>query len=226
VVRALKIRTSVRTSWTDRYGNRVSDSSPKLTRDWIARRLRQGIAPDISEEDLPLFRHPEGHEPVPAAVLVPLVNREAGVTILLTQRTAHLNAHAGQISFPGGRVDPGDIDRIDTALRETLEETGLPRHQVEPLGFLPDYDIMTGFRVTPVVGWVEPPFPLAPDPFEVAEVFEVPLAFILDPANHRRHSHVRDGQLRHYFSMPYGERNIWGATAGMLHRLYRTLGRP
>jgi len=208
------------------HGNSVPDSSHVFTRDWVAHRLRQGIALADSDEDLPLFRHPEDHVPVPAAVLVPLVNREAGVTILLTQRTAHLNAHAGQISFPGGRVDPGDIDRIDTALRETLEETGLPRHQVEPLGFLPDYDIMTGFRVTPVVGWVEPPFPLAPDPFEVADVFEVPLAFILDAANHHRHSHLRDGRLRHYFSMPYGDRNIWGATAGMLHCLYRTLGRP
>lgn len=194
-----------------------------FTRERIARHLALDGARVPARDELPRYVHPPERVPVPAAVLVPLVNRPDGVTILLTQRTAHLNAHAGQISFPGGRVDPGDRDRVDTALRETTEETGLPRDRVQTLGFLPEYDIMTGFRVTPVVGWIEPPFPLAPDPFEVADVFEVPLAFILDPANHRRHSQVRDGVLRHYFSMPYGERNIWGATAGMLFTLYRYL---
>ncbi|MBI1397724.1 MAG: CoA pyrophosphatase [Betaproteobacteria bacterium] len=194
-----------------------------MDRDWVVVRLGRDFGSLPPEDTLPLFRHPEERVPVPAAVLVPLVNRSNGPTILLTQRTAHLHAHAGQISFPGGRVDPGDRDRIDTALRETLEETGLPRECVEPLGCLPEYDIATGFRVTPVVGWVEPPFELAPDPFEVAEIFEVPLAFILDPVNHRRHSEVKDGRLRHYYSMPYQGRNIWGATAGMLHSLFRIL---
>lgn len=200
------------------------ETSFPITRDWIARRLSSRPVDDHPPpEGIELYRHPDDFDPKAAAVLVPLVNRVQGVTILLTQRTAHLNAHAGQISFPGGRVDPGDRDRIDTALRETVEETGLPRERVETLGFLPEFDIATGFRVTPVVGWIEPPFPLQPDAFEVADIFEVPLGFILDPANHRRHHDVRDGRPRQYFSMPWQDRNIWGATAGMLHSLYRIL---
>jgi 8-oxo-dGTP pyrophosphatase MutT (NUDIX family) len=198
------------------------DTAPVLTPRWIRDRLRLDSGA-LRTGDEAVYRLPSGRVPVAAAVLVPLVSRSEGVTVLLTQRTAHLNDHAGQISFPGGRVDTGDVDRIDTALREALEETGLPRERVEPLGLLPDYDIPSGFRVTPVVGWVEPPFSLQPDPFEVAEVFEVPLAFFLEPANHRRHTDIRDGQRRHYYSMPYQGRNIWGATAGMLHVLYRVL---
>ncbi len=196
----------------------------RITREWVVQRLQAvsaGLPP--FEDPLPAYRHAEDRVPVPAAVLVPLVNRPAGATVLLTQRTAHLHAHAGQISFPGGRVDPGDSDRVDTALRETLEETGLARDRVDPLGFLPDYDIATGFRVTPVVGWVEPPFELQPDPFEVAEIFEVPLEFFLNPANHERRSAMREGSQRHFYVMPYAGRNIWGATAGMLHSLYRAL---
>jgi 8-oxo-dGTP pyrophosphatase MutT (NUDIX family) len=200
----------------------VLDTHPVLTRNWIRERLRRDPAP-LPSADVPAYRLPPERVAIPAAVLVPLVSRAAGVTVLLTQRTAHLNDHAGQISFPGGRVDAGDVDRIDTALREAHEETGLPRERVEPLGVLPEYDIPTGFRVTPVVGWVEPPFTLRPDPFEVADVFEVPLTFFLEPANHRCHVDVRDGQRRHYYSMPYEGRNIWGATAGMLHVLYRVL---
>ena len=142
---------------------------------------------------------------------------------MLTQRTAHLNDHAGQISFPGGRVDEADADRIVTALREAQEETGLARDAVEVIGTLPDYDIPTGFRVTPVVGWIEPPVDFAPDPFEVAEVFEVPLAHFLDPANHQRHSDEINGRRRNYYAMPYQQRYIWGATAGMLHSLYQVL---
>ena len=161
--------------------------------------------------------------PVPAAVLVPLVNHPQGLTVLLTQRTAHLYDHAGQISFPGGRVDPGDETRVATALREAQEETGLPQSAVQVIGTLPEYDIPTGFRVTPVVGWIQPPVELAPDPFEVAEVFEVPLAFFLDPANHQRHSDDSRGYRRYYYAMPYEGRNIWGATAGMLYALYQML---
>lgn len=192
-------------------------------RDWVADRLRVTPRPFDDPDDVPLYRHPEDRQPVPAAVLVPLVNRREGTTILLTQRTAHLNQHAGQISFPGGRVDPDDRDRVDTALRETAEEIGLPRERVETLGFLPEYDIATGFRVTPVVGWVEPPFDLIPDPFEVAEVFEVPLRFLLDATNYQRREDVRDGRLRRYFVVPYETRNIWGATAGMLYWLRHVL---
>ncbi len=199
---------------------------PTVNPRWLRDRLRPGRLPAPRHDDLPLFRHPDHVAPVPAAVLVPLVQRDMDITVLLTQRTAHLNDHAGQISFPGGRVDHGDADRIDTALREAEEETGLPRQRVEILGFLPDYDIMTGFRVTPVVGWVQPPFDLQPDPFEVAEVFEVPLAFFLDPANHQRHSRVINDCTRHYYAMPFQGRNIWGATAGMLYNLYRALSEP
>jgi 8-oxo-dGTP pyrophosphatase MutT (NUDIX family) len=181
----------------------------------------------IEDASFPRYTHPPEHKPVPAAVLVPIFNQPGGLTLMLTQRTAHLHDHAGQISFPGGRVDERDADRTATALREAEEETGLSPSRVEIIGRLPDYDIPTGFRVTPVVGWVEPPFDLKPDPFEVADVFEVPLVFLLDPANHQRHSDMKNGRIRYYYSMPYGDRNIWGATAGMLHSLYRILaGEP
>ncbi len=166
-----------------------------------------------------------GDQPLtPAAVLFPIVLREAGHTVLLTQRTAHLRDHAGQISFPGGRVELDDLSPVHTALRETEEEIGLPRERIEVLGFLPEYRTGTGFRVTPVVGLVQPPFVLHPDPFEVAEVFEVPLAFLLDPDNHQDHSMHYRGALRHFFAMPYGDYFIWGATAGMIRSLTERLG--
>ncbi len=160
----------------------------------------------------------------PAAVLFPIVLREGGHTVLLTQRTAHLRDHAGQISFPGGRVEKSDLSPTHTALRETEEEIGLGRERVEIAGFLPEYRTGTGFRVTPVVAFVRPPFSLQPDPFEVAEIFEVPLAFLLDPANHQRHSLHYRGALRSYFAMPYGDYFIWGATAGMIRSLSERLG--
>jgi 8-oxo-dGTP pyrophosphatase MutT (NUDIX family) len=155
----------------------------------------------------------------PAAVLFPIVLRDEGHTVLLTQRAAHLKDHPGQISFPGGRVEAEDLSPTHTALRETVEEIGLDPAQIEVVGFLPEYRTATGFRVTPVVGFVTPPFDLKPDPFEVAEVFEVPLAFLLDPANHQRHSLHYRGALRQYYAMPYGEYFIWGATAGMIRSL-------
>jgi 8-oxo-dGTP pyrophosphatase MutT (NUDIX family) len=160
----------------------------------------------------------------PAAVLFPIVLRDSGQTVLLTQRTAHLRDHAGQISFPGGRVEADDLSPSHTALRETEEEIGLPRERIEILGFLPEYRTGTGFRVTPVVALVQPPFELQPDPFEVADVFEVPLSFLLDPANHQQHSLHYRGALRHYFAMPYGDYFIWGATAGMIRSLSERLG--
>lgn len=160
----------------------------------------------------------------PAAVLFPIVLREGGQTVLLTQRTAHLRDHAGQISFPGGRVEATDLSPTHTALRETEEEIGLSRERVEILGFLPEYRTGTGFCVTPVVALVRPPFDLQPDPFEVAEIFEVPLPFLLDPANHQRHSLHYRGALRNYFAMPYGDYFIWGATAGMIRSLTERLG--
>ncbi|GAA4331772.1 CoA pyrophosphatase [Pigmentiphaga soli] len=162
--------------------------------------------------------------PRPASVLVPLVLRPAGVHVMLTQRTAHLNHHAGQVSFPGGRVEATDASEADTALRETEEETGLSRDLVEMIGRLPDYLTSSGFRIAPMIGLVRPAFSLAPDPFEVAAVFEVPLRFLMDPANHRVHSVAlpHNGQ-RVYYSMPWNDYFIWGATAGMLRDLYRLL---
>lgn len=151
-----------------------------------------------------------------AAVLVPLVARPEGITVLLTQRTAHLSAHAGQISFPGGRSEPEDADGLATALRETREEIGLPPDYVQVLGRLDTYVTSTGFEIEPVVGLLRPPFPLEADPHEVAEIFEVPLAFILDPANRERRSREWKGRLRHFYVIPYENRFIWGATAGML----------
>ncbi len=158
-----------------------------------------------------------------AAVLVPLVTRADGVTVLLTRRTDHLHAHAGQVSFPGGMLDPVDACAEDAALRETEEEVGIARDLVALVGRLDTYVTRTGFEVTPVVGLVRPDFTVAPDSFEVAEVFEVPLAFLVDPANHRRESRIVGGATRHYYAMPWHGHYIWGATAGMLVNLSEVL---
>ena len=156
---------------------------------------------------------------IPAAVLVPLVERAEGFRLLLTERTAHLNDHPGQISFPGGRVETTDPDAIATALRESGEEIGLQADQVEIAGFLPPHAVVTGFAVTPVVGLVRPPLALELDDFEVAEAFEVPLAFFLDPAQRReRQREVRGIELR-MVEYHYGDKRIWGATAQMINML-------
>ena len=162
----------------------------------------------------------------PAAVLVPVVRRDDDLTVLFTRRTSHLHDHAGQISFPGGRTEPGDASPRETALRETAEEIGLDPGHVDILGHLTDYTTVTGYRVTPVVGIVSSPFELKLDDFEVAEAFEVPLGFLLDPANHQRNLLMHEGRERHYYAMPYGPYYIWGATAGMLMNLYAYLTRP
>ena len=155
----------------------------------------------------------------PAAVLVPLVDRPSGLTVLLTQRTAHLNDHAGQISFPGGRVEPDDPSHQAAALREAEEEVGLPPSHVEVIGTLDYYIVRSGYRVTPVVGFVNPPFEVKPDPFEVAEVFEVPLSFVINTDNHVMESRTAQGVERTFYVLPYENRYIWGATAGMLVNL-------
>ncbi len=161
---------------------------------------------------------------MPAAVLVPLVERPEGYTVLLTQRTAHLEHHAGQISFPGGRAEDEDAGPVETALREAEEEIGLHRrHVVEIAGFLDLYETVTGFLITQVVGFVTPPFELALDSFEVAEAFEVPLEFILDPRNHESRGMFYKGQQRRYYVIPYQDRFIWGATAAMLVGFARRL---
>lgn len=156
-----------------------------------------------------------------AAVLVPLVAREHGYQVLLTQRTDHLNHHAGQVCFPGGRVDDDDEDHLAAALRETSEEVGLEAQFLEPLGLLDDYETGTNFLVTPVVAIVRPGFTLKLEEFEVAEAFEVPLQFLFDVRNHQIQSRVRNGERRHYYVFEYEERYIWGATAGMLMNFYR-----
>jgi len=159
----------------------------------------------------------------PAAVLVLVVNHAQAPTIVFTQRTRHLADHAGQISFPGGRCDDADCTPERTALREAEEEIGIDPARVEILGRLPEYHTSTGYNVTPLVGWIEPPVEFHPDPHEVDEVFEVPFAFLLDPGNHRYESAFYKGQMRRYWAMPYGDRFIWGATAGMLVTLQRML---
>ena len=159
----------------------------------------------------------------PAAVLVPIIRREAGLTVLLTQRTDDMPSHAGQIAFPGGRPQAGDADSVDTALREAEEEVGLTRQFVEVIGQVDHYRTGTGYEITPVVGLVTPGFVTRADPREVADVFEVPLAHFLDEKNHRIDSRVWQGRERRYYAMPYGERYIWGATAGMLKNLQYVL---
>lgn len=152
----------------------------------------------------------------PAAVLVPLVKRDEGLHVILTRRTDHLSDHAGQISFPGGRQEEEDATLEETALRETEEEIGLSRRHINLIGRIDDYYTVTGYQVTPIIGLVTPPFDLVPDDHEVAEVFEVPLNFILDPNNQKLQTVTFEGTRRRYFAIPYREYYIWGATAGML----------
>jgi 8-oxo-dGTP pyrophosphatase MutT (NUDIX family) len=196
-----------------------------VTLDELRRRFAGPLAPDVVYGD-------EGPRPLaselkPAAVLLPIVARgpenSAGLTMLFTRRAAHLKDHSGQVSFPGGRAALQDPSPEATALRETREEIGLDPGRVELLGRMPEYHTRTGYRITPVVGIVTPPFELQPDAGEVEEIFEVPLAFLLDPANHQRQSREWQGELRWFFAMPYDRHYIWGATAGMLVNLARHL---
>lgn len=159
----------------------------------------------------------------PAAVLIGLVERDGGLAVLLTRRTDHLENHPGQISFPGGQVEARDADAVQAALRETREEVGLAPERVRVLGRLDTYVTRTGFSVIPVVAALAPPLEFAPDPHEVAEVFEVPLAFLMDPANHKRHVGEFQGTRRNYHAIPYRGYYIWGATAGMILDFYAVL---
>lgn len=189
--------------------------------DELRRRLTQRSAPAMSVYgDDGAGR--EAAALTPASVLVPIVAHEE-LSVVFTQRTSHLKRHSGQISFPGGRAEPEDPTPEFTALREAEEEIGLARDRVELLARLPEYCTRTGFCVTPVVGLLAPPLLLAPDRREVEEVFEVPLGFLLDPRNHERHTREYQGQRVGYYVIQYGERHIWGATAGMIVNLYRML---
>ncbi len=201
-----------------------------MTRAEIERRMRlyrpaeepRTSLPKRGDHQLNKDQEPPAN-PRPAAVLVPLVEREPGLTVLLTQRTADLPSHAGQVAFPGGRWQEDDADIVATALRETQEEVGITPDHIEVVGRLDLYLTGTGFAVTPIVGFVRPPFELQADPREVADIFEVPLAFFLDPAHHELRSAVWGGRERRFYVMPYENRYIWGATAGMLKNLYDVL---
>jgi len=199
--------------------------SARLSRDDIIRRLAAARAGGATLRGDHMLDRLEPPQPPlkAAAVLVPIVEHAAALTVLLTRRTDHLADHAGQVSFPGGRIEPEDADPEHAALREAREEVGLPPEQVELVGRLDIYRTRTGFEVVPVVGLVRPPLVLAPDPHEVAEVFEVPLSFILDPVNHELHSRELRGATRTFYVLPYEGRNIWGATAGMLVNLAQVL---
>jgi len=210
--------------------------------DWSAR-LRAALAgtqprhepsdwllPGLTAQESQRYRSHFPTAPRPAAVLIPLVEREPDPTVLLTQRATQLRNHAGQISFPGGRIESSDAGPAAAALREAREEIGLDERFVSIIGYLPDHVLMSGFRVTPVVGFVRPGFELLPQPLEVHDTFEVPLSFLFEPANRRARRRqfpgAADAEIEVY-DIPYGERNIWGATAGMLMTLYRmTAGNP
>ena len=196
---------------------RLHDTRPQLDRDVLSLPETPG--------DVPAVMRPRLREQTitPAAVLVPLVERASGLHVLLTQRTAHLRDHAGQVSFPGGRIEPDDASPAAAALRETFEEIGLAPEFIEIVGYLDTYLTITGFSVVPVVAFVREGFSLALDDFEVASVFEVPLSFVLDPANHVLRTKDVHGVEVSYYELPYGDRYIWGATARMLVGLYQKL---
>ncbi|MDR6869883.1 8-oxo-dGTP pyrophosphatase MutT (NUDIX family) [Bosea sp. BE125] len=180
---------------------------------------------EMQPEDLQSepFAMPDEATAIQAAVLIGIVARPEGPTVLLTQRAAALRSHSAQIAFPGGRVDAVDGSPVVTALREAEEEIGLPRQQVRMLGFLDAYLTGTGYRIVPVVALIEPPFSLTINRHEVDEAFETPLAFLLDPANHHREGRLWEGRYRTYYAMPFGDHYIWGATAGMIRNLYERL---
>jgi len=202
--------------WRARIEARLANTRPRhAVEDWLT--------PGLT---LPESRALQAYfptSPIPAAVLVPLIEREDELTVLLTQRASQLKNHAGQISFPGGRIEPEDAGPREAALREAHEEIGLDAALVEPLGYVDLYFTFTGFRILPVVARVAPTYMLDVNPSEVADAFEVPLDFLMRPENHQRRSRDWKGIQRHYYEMPYEQRYIWGVTAGILRNLYERL---
>jgi 8-oxo-dGTP pyrophosphatase MutT (NUDIX family) len=202
--------------WPAKIRERLAGTQPRHdAEDWLV--------PGLTAQQSRPYRRFFPAEPIAAAVLVPIVEHPGEPTVLLTQRATQLRHHAGQVSFPGGRIEPHDASPAAAALREAREEIGLEADCVSVVGFLPDHVVISGFRVTPVVAMVRPGFKLLLDAQEVEDTFEVPLAFLFDPRNHRPRLHrfrTADTEAR-MFDIPYGERNIWGATAGMLVTLYR-----
>jgi 8-oxo-dGTP pyrophosphatase MutT (NUDIX family) len=213
--------------------NLISDPSPDALRALAQEKLRPSLslgeleqaAPKNVSDDTPGARRPELAELTgarPAAVLLPIVDRPGGLSVLLTLRASDLRAHSGQVAFPGGKINAGETPR-EAALREAREEIGLDERFVEPLGWLDPYFTGTGFRVAPLVALVKPSFALKVNTREVDEVFETPFAFLMDPANHRLEDREWQGRRRKYYAMPHEGRYIWGATAGILRNLYEKL---
>lgn len=196
----------------------------RMSADWLRQRFMRQIEWYPENADYQLSQHAGRKPHILASVLIPIIMHAEEPTLLFTQRAAHLSDHAGQVSFPGGHMEPSDLSLIDTALREAQEEIGLTRNHVEVIGMLPEYCTSTGYQVTPVVCLMNPSTALRADPSEVAEIFEVPLAFLMNGLNHQLRTIVLPNGDRHtFYTMPYGRFLIWGATAAMLRNLFHFL---